>query len=317
MIRLGTTSRILGRSNLRTHDGRRAPGSASLGVGLLSLRDVFGYLRSQQIGCYRLHGELLPPELRADPEAAARAIERAGELLALLTEQAACIRLTIHAGLAAALAAGDETSFARAGAELAASALLLDALGAGAGPNAGAIVVHIGGEGADRPAAIERFCMRYERLSAGIRRHLVVEHDTTFPLADALLIHQRTGVPVVFDLLHHRLMDPEQIGVALARDLALATWSAQRRRPKVHLSSQRTEGFLQPERAGHARQILAPRPGQHADFIAPDDALALLAAPLAVPFDVMIEAKAGDLALLRLREDLGRRGGAQLAERAV
>ncbi|PMP82065.1 MAG: UV damage endonuclease UvsE, partial [Chloroflexus aggregans] len=54
-------------------------------------------------------------------------------------------------------------------------------------------------------------------------------------------------------------------------------------------------------------RVLPPRAGQHADFIVAQDALALLAASRGLPpFDLMLEAKAGDLALLRLRHDLHR-----------
>jgi UV DNA damage endonuclease len=53
--------------------------------------------------------------------------------------------------------------------------------------------------------------------------------------------------------------------------------------------------------------VLPPRPGQHADFIAATDAISLLRAARGLPpFDIMLEAKAGDLALLRLRADVAR-----------
>jgi UV DNA damage endonuclease len=53
---------------------------------------------------------------------------------------------------------------------------------------------------------------------------------------------------------------------------------------------------------------LPPRPGQHADFLVVDDVQNLLLAAQGLPeFDLMIEAKAGDLALLRLRSELSAR----------
>jgi UV DNA damage endonuclease len=93
-------------------------------------------------------------------------------------------------------------------------------------------------------------------------------------------------------------------GAALA--LALATWP-RAVRPKIHFSTQRTEAHLFPERAGQARRVLAPALGQHADYINPFEFAALVGAARGLqPFDVMLEAKAADLALLRLRDDLKR-----------
>jgi UV DNA damage endonuclease len=53
--------------------------------------------------------------------------------------------------------------------------------------------------------------------------------------------------------------------------------------------------------------VIAPRLGQHSDYVNPFEFVALLAEARGLPpFDIMLEAKAADLALLRLREDLGR-----------
>ena len=60
-------------------------------------------------------------------------------------------------------------------------------------------------------------------------------------------------------------------------------------------------------RAGQSRQVLAPRHGQHADFINVFEFAGFMEGARGLPpFDAMLEAKAADLALLRLREDLRR-----------
>jgi UV DNA damage endonuclease len=60
-------------------------------------------------------------------------------------------------------------------------------------------------------------------------------------------------------------------------------------------------------RAGQGRQVLAPRHGQHADFINFLEFAAFVEGARGLPpFDAILEAKAADLALLRLREDLRR-----------
>lgn len=79
----------------------------------------------------------------------------------------------------------------------------------------------------------------------------------------------------------------------------------------MHLSSPRSEAHLLPARAGRAAAVLPPRPGQHADFIDAGALQRLLVAALGLPaFDLMLEAKAGDLALLRLRAEIARRAPA-------
>jgi UV DNA damage endonuclease len=107
-------------------------------------------------------------------------------------------------------------------------------------------------------------------------------------------------------MLHHQINNRSRIPPPEALGLALATWPAGTR-PKIHFSTQRTEAHVLEARRGQPRQVLAPRPGQHADFINPFELIALIAAARgSPPFDIMLEAKAADLALLRLREDLGR-----------
>jgi UV DNA damage endonuclease len=126
----------------------------------------------------------------------------------------------------------------------------------------------------------------------------------------ALRIHAATGVPLVFDYLHYCLNNPERWSLAEALAVALATWPYDRT-PKVHFSSPRTE-LRAVERddldTGRRRWLLSPpRPGHHADFLNPWEFAAFVQAAAGVrDFDVMLEAKAADLALLRLRHDLQR-----------
>lgn len=62
------------------------------------------------------------------------------------------------------------------------------------------------------------------------------------------------------------------------------------------------------EMQGRRRWVLSPpRPGHHADFLNPWEFAGFATAGAGLrDFDVMLEAKAGDLALLRLRDDLAR-----------
>jgi UV DNA damage endonuclease len=101
----------------------------------------------------------------------------------------------------------------------------------------------------------------------------------------------------VWDILHHHCNDPDGIPDREALELAIATWP-EGVRPKIHYSSPRTaveEGRLPQLRA-------------HADLVDPigfEWFLRHIAADL--DFDVMLEAKAKDLALLALRSALAAR----------
>jgi UV DNA damage endonuclease len=296
--------RVLGRAGLRARDGRRAEHTPHLSVSLLHVREVLLYLAERRIGCYRLAEDLAPYQDRPDMPAFAGQIEACADLLAETgaLARAHSIRLTMHMGLHTALAAPDEALAARAAAAIAARAQLLDALGTG--PE-GVLTVHVGGAHGDHAAALHRFAARFERLPPAARARVVVEPDEDcFSLGELLPLHQMTGVPIVFDALHHQLNNPWRIPARAALALALATWP-RGVRPKVHFSTQRTEAHLLPARSGQPRQVLAPRHGQHADYINVFEFASFLESARGLaPFDVVLEAKAADLALLRLREDL-------------
>jgi UV DNA damage endonuclease len=299
-MRLGFPVRIVGQPGLRSYDSRRS--AAHLSVSLVYLRDTLGYLQRIGVRFYRLASALAPAPTADEGfrQLAACACELA-EISMLVQQQG--LRLTLHPGQAVALGSADDTLAARGMAAIELQAALLAQLGAGP---AGVIVVHVGGAARDR-AALERFATRYQSLSAAARARLVVEHDTTgCSLGAALELHQICGVPVVFDYLHWQLCNPERLPLGLALGLALATWPPGVR-PKVHLSTARSEAHLLPASRTSAARVLPPRPGQHADFIAATDAISLLRAARGLPpFDIMLEAKAGDLALLRLRADVAR-----------
>jgi len=306
MFRLGVAVRILGAGGLRARDGRRAEHAPHLSVSLLLVREVLLYLAQQRIGCYRLADDLAPYLTDPRHPEFAGQIDECGELLAEVgaLAQKHGIRLTMHLPLHVTLSAPDRAVALRGQAEIAAQARLLDALGCGL---EGVLVLHIGGAHGDRAAALERFAARYEQLPVSARRRVVVEPDEDcFGLPELLRLHQLTGVPVVFDVLHQQINNPERIALGVALGLALATWP-RGVRPKVHFSSQRTEAHRLPARHGQEQRVLAPQLGQHADFVNPFEfAQFVRAASGQSSFDIMLEAKAADLALLRLRDDLAR-----------
>jgi UV DNA damage endonuclease len=298
-MHLGFAVRVVGQPGLRTHDSRRT--APHLSVGLMYLRDVLAYVQRIGVRFYRIAGGLLPARNAAD--AWQQLVACRAELAAVAAQaRAAHIRLTCHLDAHVALGTPDAAQAARSLEQIELQAALLEQLGTPAG---NVLVVHLGGSPRDS-ATLTRFARRYAALSARARACLAVEHDTSgFSLGAALRLHQQCGVPVIFDALHWQLANPERLPLDLALGLALATWPRERR-PEVHLSTARSEAHLLPHRGGGSR-VVPPRFGQHADFIAVPDLLRLLHAARGLPpFDILLEAKAGDLALLRVRADLAR-----------
>jgi UV DNA damage endonuclease len=157
---------------------------------------------------------------------------------------------------------------------------------------------------------VERWVRAYEKLSEPIRRRLTLENDDTrFSAANVLWAHERTGVPLIFDLQHFCCLNPERLPLRPTFDRFIRSWPAGIR-PKMHFSSPRTE-MRQVERinrkTGKKETVLqAPVWTGHADFNHPFEFIAFLRQVADLEFDVMLEAKAKDLALLRLRQDLVR-----------
>jgi UV DNA damage endonuclease len=306
--RLGFAVKVVGDGGLPSHDTRRWRSGPSLDVSLDRLADVFDRLERIDVRMYRMSSNLAPYETHPEHtrfhgqvEACAPRLERLGA-----RARALGLRLSMHPGQYTVLNSVDARVRDLAVAELSWQARLMDLMGLG--PEA-VIVLHVGSGAPDRATALERFVGAAERLPEPARRRLVVENDDrAFGLADVLEVSRRTGAPVVWDVHHHRCLDREGIPEREALDLALATWPAGVR-PKVHYSSPRT-AIPAPAPGGRgapAGRLALPSPRAHADLVDPFDFRRFAVEVLAGrPIDVMLEAKAKDVALLRLREQLRR-----------
>lgn len=314
--RLGFATRLLG-APLRPHDSRRWAQQPHLSVSLAYLRDILGYLAELRIHFYRLSSSLAPYATHPALPAFHRQIDECRLELAMIGDlaRAARIRLTMHPGPWVRLDSEDAGQAARAAAELRHAADLFEAMGLdeesvlvvhaeACASGSGRVVAGDGCAGAEPPSTA-RLARRIEALPPSVRRRLTIENgDRAGPLDACLWLHRRTGLPVVLDVLHHRCLNPGRLPLEEALALALATWPAGQL-PKIHLSSPRTE--LRQLRRGGRTYLAAPLPSQHSDFINPFEAIEVLrlAQRRALrPFDILLEAKAHDLALLRLREQI-------------
>ncbi len=308
-MRLGCATRILGKPGLKPYDTRRWQNNPHLSVSLLYLRDILEYLHRRHIHFYRMAAELAPyvahpdfPQFHTQIDEAEAELAHVGALARRYN-----IRLTVHAPAHVVLSTDNDARLSHSRNTLAALARILD--GMGLGPES-VIVLHVGGGYADPTQALERFCANVDALPEFVRRRLALEHDdTTFDLQDALWVHRRVGIPVVFDLLHHRLLNRAAIPLEEAVALALDTWP-EGVTPKVHLASpstaMRTVERRNPATGKRFTTVHPPLPNQHSDFIHPYDAIALLEALGHRGADIMVEARGHDLAVARVLQDLMR-----------
>lgn len=309
-MRLGFAVKVLGQPDLKSHDTRRWQNEPHLSVSLAYVRDIFGYLDRVGIRMYRLSSDLAPYLTHPDLPQFHHQIDECSAELALVGHlaQEAGLRLSFHPSQYVVLNAADEAIAAKSAAEITAQAQMLEAMGLG--PKA-VVVAHLGGVYGDKKNAIERFVTRSQGLPDVARQRLVLENDdASYSVGDLHRIHQQTGLRLVFDYLHFLNHNPEGLSLTEALALALDTWPADVI-PKVHFSSpstaMRTVEHTDSRTGGRRLVLRRPQPTQHADFIDPFAFIAFLRQAQGLrDFDVMLEAKAKDLALLRLRDDLSR-----------
>lgn len=308
-MRLGFAVKIVGRPGLKSNDTRRWQNDPHLSVSLAYLQDIFAYLRQIDVRMYRMSSDLAPYITHPDLPQFHHQIDDCAQELATIGEIARQdgLRLSFHPGAYTVLNSPDEEIVLKAVADLEAQARMLDAMGLG--PEA-VINTHVGGLYGDKQAALDRFVDRYQRLPEAVRRRLVLENDErVFHLGDTHAVHQQTGIRLVLDQLHHLCNPAPDVSLEQALHLALGTWPADQR-PKIHFSTPHTAMISTEERqeSGQVRRLFRePRLSQHADLVDPFAFIDLLrAACNERDFDVMLECKAKDVALLRLRRHLAR-----------
>jgi UV DNA damage endonuclease len=146
------------------------------------------------------------------------------------------------------------------------------------------INIHLGGSFGQKEESMDRWCSNFERIPENVKRRLTVENDdkaNCYSVVDLHRVHQRTGVPIVFDAHHHKFCD----GGLSERDalhLAASTWPAGVR-PCMHYSE-----------SAHTREGRDVSQTAHSNFVdGPVD-------PHGLEIDCVIEAKAKELAVIQL-----------------
>ena len=309
-MKLGFAVKVLGKDGLKSHDARRWQNSPHLKNSIEYAHGIFDYLEENQITMYRFSSDFAPylthpemPQFHAQLTQAREELENLGKRAQKLN-----LRLSFHPSQYILLNSPNETLIQTSMRDFAAQAQMLDIMGCG--PE-GVIVTHVGGVYGDRDAAIARFIENHKRLDEASKRRLVLENDDkSYTIADTMKIHEATGIRLIFDHQHHTCIHPEGLSHAQACLTALNTWP-DTCRPKVHHSSPRLENreILRMDKESGKKKAFeaAPLLSQHADYVDAPVFIDYVRAVRALggrEFDVMIEAKSKDLALLKLREEL-------------
>jgi len=308
-LRFGFAVKVLGQADLKSNDTRRWQNEPHLRVSLGYLRDIFAYLAKHDISMYRMSSDIAPYVTHPDMPQFHQQIKECNIELRELGQQAKAqgLRLSFHPSQFVVLNSPDPNLVAKSIWDLEAQAEMLDCMELG--PEA-VLVIHVGGTYGDRQSGCQRWIQTYHRLPEPVRRRLVLENDDIrYSAADVLSIHEETGVPLIFDYQHFWCNNPDNVDLRATFERFVRSWP-QGVRPKIHFSSPRTEMReikRKNRQTGKAEIVLQPPIWTgHADYLNPFEFITFMRMAHDLEFDVMLEAKAKDLALIRIRRDLRR-----------
>lgn len=152
------------------------------------------------------------------------------------------------------------------------------------------LVMHVGGLYKDKKTSLERFKENYLKLPDRIRKRIVVENDDkSYSAQEVLVLCKELGIPMVLDVHHHKCINNGEKLEDMLDDI-FHTWDGEYFVPKIHFSSPKSQKDFR----------------SHADFIDMEDFVEFLhtAKKTGRDFDVMLEAKNKDSALMKLSDNL-------------
>ena len=149
------------------------------------------------------------------------------------------------------------------------------------------INIHIGGAYGDKVSAMERFCTNFHRLPDSVKSRLTVENDDKASMYSVVDLYEgvycKIGIPIVFDYHHHRFCTGG-LTEEDALEVAISTWN--NITPVVHYSESRNI----------EQEDDKIRPQAHSDYVY--DYIDTYGNRV----DIMVEAKAKELAVLKYKE---------------
>jgi UV DNA damage endonuclease len=299
MIRLGLCCKFHGepirfRTTTATWLLARSPDKALARLSALclenaeALRRAASYCASHGIGDFRINSQILPVKTHAEAGYDVRELPNGERVVNAFTEAGRLarelgVRLTFHPDQFVLLNSPKEEVVERAIADLVYQTEVAEWVGADV------INIHGGGVYGDKPAALARLVATIQQLPSAVRERLTLENDDrSYTPSDLLPVCRATGVPLVYDVHHHRCL-PDDLSVAEASEAAIATWN---REPLFHISSPKAGWNGSDPKPHHDFIDLADVPSEWRDL----------------DLTIEVEAKAKEDAILALRRDLTKQG---------
>lgn len=234
------------------------------------------------IGAFRINSQILPLATHPvtgyrledlDDDGSITAAFRAAGDRARIDD----IRLSMHPDQFVVLNSEQERVVASSIAEMEAQATVASLVGADV------LTLHGGGAAGGMTAALERLERGIDLLPSAARERLALENDDrSFSPESLLPLCERLGVPLVYDVHHHRCRT-DSLDIDEATSRAAASWG--RREPYFHISSPR-DGWDRDARP-------------HAEFVSADEVPPIWRT---MRLTVDVEAKAKERAVLALRD---------------
>lgn len=255
-------------------------------LSLLNAKDLFDILKwnnEHNIRCFRLSSDILP-------WASEYGIENSPYYKRIELMLRECgnyahknnIRITSHPGPFNVLVSPREHVVENTITDLEIHGKVFDMLGLSRTPY-NKINIHCNGVYGDKISAMNRFCKNFKSLSDAVRTRLTVENDdklSMYSVKDLMFIHERIGIPIVFDYHHHKF-NTGGLSEKEALELALSTWP-KGVKPIVHYSESK--------RLHECNESIKEQ--AHSDYIKELPNL------YNNDVDVMVEAKAKELSIL-------------------
>jgi UV DNA damage endonuclease len=190
-------------------------------------------------------------------------------------------RLSFHPGPFNVLTSPKENVVLNTIADLEVHGRIMDAIGLSQTPY-NKINIHCNGVYGDKKSAMDRFIANFGRLSKSVQNRLTVENDdkaSMYSVKDLMYIHEKIGIPIVFDYHHHKFCTGD-LTEELALRLAVSTWPIDIV-PAVHYSESAVD----------------KKPQAHSDYIFER------IDTYGIDVAIMVEAKKKDLTILKYKQE--------------
>ncbi|WP_099191577.1 UV DNA damage repair endonuclease UvsE [Tepidibacter mesophilus] len=147
------------------------------------------------------------------------------------------------------------------------------------------MIIHTGGVYNDKDSATQRFIEVFNKLHNNVKSMIRLENDDkSFTVEDVLYISSKTNIPIVLDIHHHKCNNPNNVDIENYISDIVTTWEDTNLIPKLHISSGRDNNLDK----------------RHNDYINKTDLSYILKVMDKYDFDLMVEAKQKDKAVLNI-----------------